>query len=107
MRLFGLLILEKWLDLYLIVRPLVGKWTRASFSSAERYRTSAPVIAELTLVCKCCNQVFTEKWLCPMEKAKNIFRISPSRPNFLSSSAMASKYKPHMQDHRQRYWPAA
>jgi hypothetical protein len=61
MRLCGLLICEKWLDLYLSVRPLVGKWTRASFGYAERYRTTAPLIAQLVLDYKCCNQLFTEK----------------------------------------------
>jgi hypothetical protein len=42
-----------------------------------------------------------------MKKANDIFQISLSWAHFLSSLAMASKYKPHMQEHRQRYWPAA
>ena len=107
MRLLDLLICEKWLDLYLTVRPLVGKWTHASFGSAERYRTSAPVIAEPVLHYKSCNQAFTGKRLYAMKKAIDIFQISLCWENFLSSLAMASKYKPHMQDHCQHYWSAA
>jgi len=42
-----------------------------------------------------------------MKKADHILRIRLSWANFLSSLAMASKYKLHMQDHRHRYWPAA
>lgn len=42
-----------------------------------------------------------------MKKSNDIFQISLSWVNFLSSLAIASKYKPHMQDHCQPYWPAA
>ena len=42
-----------------------------------------------------------------MKEANEIFRISSNCENFLSSLAMASKYKPHMQDHRQPYSLAA
>jgi len=107
MRLFGLPICEIWPDFYLTVRPLVFKWTSASFGSAERHRTGAPIIAELVHDCNYCNQIFPENDGIQWKKANDIFRITLNWANLLSSSAMPSKYKPHIYDHGQRDWPAA